>query len=55
MLFGVALTGTAASVGLGAAIVRRLRELVVLLLGFAIGATMSVSPRAKIPVRMPDS
>ena len=54
VLFGVALTGTAASVGLGAAIVRRLRELVVLLLGFAIGAAMSVPPRAKIPVRMPD-
>ncbi len=53
VLFGVALTGTAASVGLGAAIVRRLRELVVLLLGFAIGAAMSVPPRAKIPARMP--
>lgn len=54
VLFGVALTGTAASVGLGAAIVRRLRELILLLLGFAIGATMSVPTGSKLAAEMPD-
>ncbi len=54
VLFGVALTGTVASVGLGAAIVRRLRELIVLLLGFAIGATMSVPLGSKLPAEIPD-
>ncbi len=49
VLFGVALTGTAASVGLGAAIVRRIRELILLLLGFGIGAMMSVPLGLRFP------
>ena len=53
VLFGVALTGTAASVGLGAAIVRRIRELILLLLGFGIGAMMSVPLGLRLPAEKP--
>lgn len=41
VLFSTALTGFA-SAGLGAAIVRRIRELVVLVIGFAVGAQMAI-------------
>ena len=53
VLFGVALTGTAASVGLAAAFVRRIRELVLVLLGFGIGAMMSVPLGLRLPAEKP--
>ncbi len=53
VLFGVALTGTAASVGLAAAFVRRIRELILLLLGFGIGAMMSVPLGLRLAAERP--
>jgi uncharacterized protein (TIRG00374 family) len=53
VLFAIALTGTAASVGLGAAIVRRIRELILLLLGFGIGAMISAPLPLGAPAEKP--
>lgn len=55
VLFAVELTGVAEPVALGAAIVRRVNELVVLLLGLAIGAMMSVPASTKRPVEITDN
>ena len=45
VIFTAALTGMTTA-GLGVAIVRRLREIVLLLLGFAIGGVYSRAPKA---------